>query len=51
MGEMKEIVIALREELANIPTVANFAIVQNEGGRIRFLLTFCRLSRAGYIFP
>ena len=25
---------ALREELANIPTVANFAIVQNEGGRM-----------------
>ena len=25
---------ALHEELANVPTVANFAIVQNEGGRI-----------------
>ena len=25
---------ALHEELANVPTVANFAIVQNEGGRL-----------------
>jgi hypothetical protein len=25
---------ALHEELANVPTIANFAIVQNEGGRI-----------------
>ncbi len=25
---------ALREELANVPTVAKFAIVQNEGGRM-----------------
>ena len=25
---------ALHEELANVPTVANFVIVQNEGGRI-----------------
>ena len=30
----KHINNALREELANIPTVANFAIVQNEGGRM-----------------
>jgi len=25
---------ALHEELANVPTVANFAIVQNEGSRV-----------------
>ncbi len=30
----KHINNALREELANIPTVAKFAIVQNEGGRM-----------------
>ena len=30
----KHINNALKEELANVPTVANFAIVQNEGGRL-----------------
>ena len=30
----KHINNALREELANVPTVAKFAIVQNEGGRM-----------------
>ena len=30
----KHINNALKEELANIPTVAKFAIVQNEGGRM-----------------